>query len=96
MNMRNWLNEIKKASVRKPMPVLSFPCVQLMGISVREILSSSDNQAVGMKLVADRVDSAAAIGFMDLSLEAEAFGADVKIKDTNEKLNFIINNLEFI
>ena len=83
MNMRNWLNEIKKASVRKPMPVLSFPCVQFMGISVRELILSSDNQAVGMKLVADRVDSAAAIGFMDLSLEAEAFGADVKIKDTN-------------
>lgn len=83
MNMRNWLNEIKKASVRKPMPVLSFPCVQLMGISVREILSSSDNQAAGMKVAADRFDSAAAVGFMDLSLEAEAFGADIKITDVN-------------
>lgn len=83
MNMRNWLNEIKKASVRKPMPVLSFPCVQLMGIGVGELLSSSDNQAAGMKAVADRVDSAAAVGFMNLSLEAEAFGADVKVTDTN-------------
>ena len=82
MNMRNWLEEIKKTAVRKPMPVLSFPCVQLMGISVKELISSSDNQANGMKAVAGRVDSLASVSFMDLSLEAEAFGADIKVTDT--------------
>lgn len=82
MNMRNWLEQIKTAPVRKPMPVLSFPCVQLMGISVKELISSSDNQAKGMKAVADRVDSLASVSFMDLSLEAEAFGAEIKVTDT--------------
>ncbi len=83
MNMRDRLEEIKRASVKKPMPVLSFPCVQLMGMNVRELLSDPYNQANGMKAVADRTDSFAALGFMNLSLEAEAFGADVKISDTN-------------
>ncbi len=82
MNMRNRLEEIKISDVKKPMPLLSFPCVQLMGMNVKELLSSPDNQANGMKAVADRVDSFAATGFMDLSLEAEAFGAVTKASDS--------------
>lgn len=81
MNMHKWLEEIKNNPVKKPFPVLSFPCVQLMGITVKELISSSDNQAKGMKAVADRVDSLASVSFMDLSLEAEAFGADIKVSD---------------
>lgn len=81
MNMHKWLEEIKNSPVKKPFPVLSFPCVQLMGITVKELISSSDNQAKGMKAVADRVDSLASVSFMDLSLEAEAFGADIKVSD---------------
>lgn len=63
------------------MPILSFPSVQLMDISVRELISSSDMQAKGMKMIADRVDSAASVSMMDLSVEAEAFGASVRISD---------------
>lgn len=81
MNMHKWLEEIKLSPVKKPMPVLSFPCVQLMGISVKELISDSETQAKGMKAVADRVDSLASVSFMDLSLEAEAFGAAVKVAD---------------
>ena len=63
------------------MPVLSFPAVQLMGISVRELISDSDAQARGMKLVADRVDSAASVSLMDLSVEAECFGSTIRVSD---------------
>lgn len=44
------------APVKKPMPVLSFPAVQLLGITVRDLISSSEHQAQGMQLVAQRVD----------------------------------------
>lgn len=81
MNMKNWLEALKTAPVKKAMPVLSFPSVQLMNISVRELISSSDLQAQGMKKIADRVDSAASVSMMDLSVEAEAFGAAVKVSD---------------
>lgn len=52
-----------------------------MGISVKELISSSDLQAEGMKRIADRVDSAASVSMMDLSVEAEAFGSTVKVSD---------------
>lgn len=81
MNMNKWLQEIMESDIKKPMPILSFPCVKLLGITVQELISDSDKQAEGMKVVADRVDSLASVSFMDLSLEAEAFGADIKVSD---------------
>ena len=73
--MMDWLASLKHTGAKKCMPVLSFPCVSLLGITVRELISDSDLQAKGMKAVADATDSAASVSFMDLSVEAEAFGA---------------------
>ncbi|MDR2932012.1 MAG: uroporphyrinogen decarboxylase family protein [Oscillospiraceae bacterium] len=81
MDMQIWLNNLLKAPVKKAMPVLSFPCVSLMGITVRELIGSSDLQAKGMKLIADRADSAASVSMMDLSVEAEAFGCAIRLSD---------------
>ena len=81
MNMKKWLEDVKTSPVKKPFPILTFPCVKLMDITVKELISDSDNQAKGMKMIADRVDSLAAVSYMDLSLEAEAFGADIKVTD---------------
>ena len=53
-NMKQWLAQLREMPEKKALPVLSFPAVQLMGISVRELISDSDRQAQGMKLVADR------------------------------------------
>ncbi len=81
MNMNFWLEEMKTAKIKKAMPVLSFPCITLMGITVRELISDSELQARGMKLVADRINSAASVSMMDLSVEAEAFGSTVHVSD---------------
>ena len=80
-NMRNWAADIIAAPVKQPLPILSFPSVQLLDVSVRELVVSSDLQAKGMKLVADRVASAAAVSMMDLSVEAEAFGSKIVFSD---------------
>lgn len=91
MNMHKWLEEVKTVTIKKPFPILSFPCVQLMDITVKELISDSDNQAKGMKAVADRIDSLAAVSYMDLSLEAEAFGAEIKV--TDEEVPTVIGTL---
>ena len=57
------------------MPILSFPSAKLMGVTVKELTSNSDLQANGMKLIADRHKTLASVSMMDLSVEAEAFGA---------------------
>ncbi len=76
-NMKQWLADMIGAPVKKPLPILSFPAVQLMGITVEELISDSDRQAEGMKRIAERVDSAAAVSLMDLSVEAECFGSQI-------------------
>ena len=81
MNMRKWLDDLRTAERKKALPVLSFPSVSLMGITVRELIADSGLQAEGMKRIADRVDSAASVSMMDLSVEAEAFGAEIRISD---------------
>ncbi len=81
MNMKHWLNTVKNSPKKKAMPVLSFPCIQLMDITVNDLIASSDLQAKGMKMIADKVDSLASVSMMDLSVEAEAFGATIKFSD---------------
>ena len=36
MNMQAWLKEQMAADKRRAMPILSFPSIQLMGITVKE------------------------------------------------------------
>ena len=81
MNMKNWLNEQMQAKTRKALPILSFPCAQLLGISVKELIADSDAQAKGMYEIAKRCDTAAAVSMMDLSVEAECFGSQILTYD---------------
>src|SRR5699024_8453439 len=80
-NMRKWVQEMIGEQKKRALPVLSFPAVQLMGCTVRELIGSAQLQAEGMRRVAERVPSAAAVSLMDLSVEAEAFGAPVRVSD---------------
>ena len=80
-DMKKWINSLYGTEMKKPLPILSFPCISLLGISVRELISDSELQAKGMKAVAERTNAAAAVSFMDLSVEAECFGASVVVSD---------------
>lgn len=80
-NMKEWLEQLISAPVKKALPVLSFPSVSLLGCTVRELISDSERQAEGMRLVAERTDAAASVSLMDLSVEAECFGAKISISD---------------
>jgi len=79
MNMKKWVAEVIAAPAKKPMPLLSFPCISLMDISVSDLIADSDLQARGLKSVADRVPAGAAVSLMDLSVEAECFGSQIRI-----------------
>lgn len=81
MNMLHWLRDLMAADRRKAMPILSFPSVQLTGITVRELIGSADAQAQGMAAIARRCDAAASVSMMDLSVEAECFGSTILFSD---------------
>ena len=81
MNMKQWIDDLRLSPVKRAFPILSFPSIQLMNTTVRDLISSAEMQARGMKTVADRTNSVAAVSMMDLSVEAEALGAPVKVSE---------------
>ena len=79
--MKHWIDSMIHTGKKKALPILTFPSVGLLGITVRELISDAAQQAEGMRLIAERTDAAAAVSFMDLSVEAECFGAPVRFSD---------------
>lgn len=78
MDMNKWMQDLYDPDLKKPMPVLSYPAAELMGIGLDELIATSETLSEGMKLVAQRTDAAASCSMMDLSVEAEAFGSQVR------------------
>jgi len=80
MNMKKWADDLLNAQAKRPLPILSFPSVSLLGITVNQLTSDAELQAKGMKAVSERMkNAAAAVSMMDLSVEAESFGRKIKI-----------------
>lgn len=75
-NITNWLGVMRVTEKKPPLPILTFPAVQMLYTTVKELVTDSTNQALGIKMMADRYDMPIALGYMDLSVEAEAFGAN--------------------
>ncbi len=65
----------------KTVPILSFPSAQLLKIPVSKLISSSESQVKGMKAICERCNIGASLNMMDLSVEAECFGAAISVTD---------------
>ena len=57
MNMQSWLQGLPVAKGGKPLPLLSFPSISLLGVSVYDLTHSADLQVSGMVEVAKRTDA---------------------------------------
>lgn len=79
--MKQWLQDIRKKENKRAMPVLTFPAIQLLDTSVSKLINDSELQAEALKLITQRCDPLAILGFMDLSVEAECFGSQIVFED---------------
>ena len=78
MNVREFLWEAARSETQQALPILSFPAAQRMGVTVEQLVKDANLQAQAMALIAKEMDTLAAVSLMDLSIEAEAFGAQVQ------------------
>ena len=81
MNMKQWKASLMTPQGRKALPVLSFPAASLMGVTVGQLATDEDLQAESIRLVAQRYPVAAAMACMDVSVEAECFGAQLQFSE---------------
>lgn len=78
MDIRSILWETARSDKKRALPILSFPAAQKLGVTVEMLVKSAELQAEAMKIIATETDTLAAVSLMDLSVEAEAFGAQVR------------------
>ncbi len=77
-NIKKLLTEAASSDKKRALPILSFPAAQKLGVTVEELVKDAELQARAIQTVAENTDTLAAISLMDLSVEAEAFGAEVR------------------
>ncbi len=81
MDMKKWVADQIAAKEKKAMPVLTFPAAEKMGVTTKELIYSPELQSDAMYYIYEHVDMPAVLAFMDLSVEAEAFGSTIRYSD---------------
>lgn len=72
-----WIKNILDGRTRVAMPIMTHPGIEYIGKSVREAVSNGEVHFEAIRAVVERFDVAACTAIMDLTVEAEAFGAKV-------------------
>lgn len=91
MDIRKILWDAARVGEKRAMPILSFPAAQKLGVNVETLVKSAQLQADAMEIVSRETDTLAAVSLMDLSVEAEAFGAQVRF--TADEVPAIVGQL---
>lgn len=78
MNVSKLLWDVARSDTHRALPILSFPAAQKLNVTVEQLVKDAQLQANTMALIANETDTLAAVSLMDLSVEAEAFGAKVQ------------------
>lgn len=81
MNMRQWVTDVIRKQEVTAVPVMTHPGIELNGHTVREAVSDGQVHADAVVALTQKYQSAAACTIMDLTVEAEAFGAEIAFSD---------------
>ncbi len=65
------------------LPIMAFPIAKALKLTVKEVVNDPDKQTMVLKHIVDNYPTSAALGFMDLSAEAEAFGSAVRFMNSD-------------
>ncbi len=79
--MTKWVAGIIEKREVTAIPVMTHPGIALNGHSVRQAVSDGSVHAQAVSTLAARIPTAAACTIMDLTTEAEAFGASITFSD---------------
>lgn len=80
-NMKQWVADVIRQKEVKAVPVMTHPGIEQNGHTVRQAVSDGRVHAEAVSWLTQHYPSAAACTIMDLTTEAEAFGAEIAFSD---------------
>lgn len=80
-DMYQWLEHLQAPQERKAMPIMTYPGLHIVKKSVRDVTTDSRDQFLCIDALAKKYPAAATVTIMDLSVEAEAFGSEIRYSD---------------
>lgn len=80
-NMKQWVDEVIRRREVTALPVMTHPGIELNGHTVRQAVSDGRVHYEAVMTLTQRYPSVAAATIMDLTTEAEAFGAEIAFSD---------------
>ena len=81
INMKQWVRDVIADEKVQSIPVMTHPGIEITGNTVLEAVSKGDVHFKSVQALADRYPTAAASVIMDLTVEAEAFGAEISFAE---------------
>jgi uroporphyrinogen decarboxylase len=81
--MFEWKTGILTGNKRAAIPIMTHPGIEMIGATVREAASHGEIQFKAIRALVEKFPVAAATMMMDLSVEAEAFGAETHFKEND-------------
>lgn len=81
LNMKQWVADVIQRLDVTALPVMTHPGIELNGHTVREAVSNGRVHYEAVMTLTKRYNSVAAATIMDLTTEAEAFGAEIAFSD---------------
>lgn len=79
--MKKWIDAVMASDKRVAVPIMTHPGIEYIGKTVREAVTDGQVHFEAIKALAERFPSAASTVIMDLTVEAEAFGAKILIPE---------------
>ena len=98
MNMKQWAQQLIADPKIAAVPIMTHPGIDMTGKRVLDAVSNGNVHFEAIKALADHYPTAAATVIMDLTVEAEAFGAEIAFDDdvVPAVIGHLLNNAEDI
>lgn len=79
--MKTWINDILNSSQRVAIPIMTHPGIEAIGRTVKDAVTDGRVHYEAIKYLSDTYPTGASTVIMDLTVEAEAFGATIQITE---------------
>lgn len=81
INMKEWAKSLINSPLKAGLPLMTHPGIEIISKRVIDAVTDGDVHYQAIKALYDRYSEAAACMIMDLSVEAECFGAEISYSE---------------